>query len=48
MVLQISLIGNGYSCGSAGVDSSFGPSTHNAVTKFQGDKKISVDGSVGP
>ena len=47
-VLQILLIGNGYSCGSAGADGSFGPSTHNAVIKFQGDKKISIDGSVGP
>ena len=46
--LQILLIGNGYSCGSAGADGSFGPSTHNAVIKFQGDQKIGVDGSVGP
>lgn len=48
MALQILLIGNGYSCGSAGADGSCGSSTHNAVTKFQGDKKISVDGSIGP
>ena len=46
--LQILLIGNGHFYGSAGADGSFGPSTHNAVTKFQGDKKISIDGSVGP
>ena len=44
--LQILLIGNGYSCGSAGADGDFGTSTHNAVVKFQGAKKISADGIV--
>ena len=45
--LQILLIGNGYSCGSAGADGDFGTSTHNAVMKFQSAKKIGADGIVG-
>ena len=45
--LQILLIGNGYPCGSAGADGDFGTSTHDAVIKFQKDKKIGVDGIVG-
>ena len=46
--LQILLIGNGYSCGSYGADGSFGNATDIAVRNFQKDKKLVVDGSVGP
>jgi len=46
--LQILLKGYGYSIGSSGVDGSFGPSTLSAVKKYQKDKGLSVDGSVGP
>lgn len=45
--LQILLIGNGYSCGSYGVDGDFGTWTYNAVIKFQKVKNINADGIVG-
>lgn len=45
--LQILLIGNKYSCGTAGADSSFGPATDEAVRKYQKDKGLTVDGVVG-
>jgi peptidoglycan hydrolase-like protein with peptidoglycan-binding domain len=46
--LQILLIGYGYSCGSSGVDGSFGGATENAVEAFQEDNHLEVDASVGP
>lgn len=46
--LQTLLIGAGYSCGSKGVDGSFGAATEDAVKAYQKAKKITVDGSVGP
>ena len=45
--LQILLIGNGYSCGSAGADGDFGSGTKKAVIKFQKAKKLEADGVVG-
>ena len=45
--LQILLIGNGYSCGSAGADGDFGNGTLAAVKKYQTAKKLAVDGVVG-
>lgn len=45
--LQILLIGNGYSCGSYGVDGDFGMETYNAVIKFQKANNIDADGIVG-
>lgn len=46
--LQILLIGNNCSCGSYGADGDFGSLTHNAVTKYQKNNALEVDGSVGP
>lgn len=45
--LQALLIGAGYSCGTSGIDGDFGNATLSAVKKFQKDKKLTVDGSVG-
>lgn len=46
--LQILLIGYGYSCGSYGVDGSFGGATEKAVKTFQETNGLEVDGKVGP
>lgn len=45
--LQAALIEKGYSCGTSGVDGSFGPDTDAAVRKFQTDRGLEVDGIVG-
>lgn len=45
--LQLLLVGNGYSCGSAGADGDFGSGTYSAVIAFQKAKGLAVDGIVG-
>lgn len=44
--VQILLKGRGYNCGEA--DSDLGPKTEKAIKELQSDKKIEVDGIVGP
>lgn len=46
--MQMLLIGYGYSCGSSGVDGSFGGATDKALRAYQKDKGLAVDGSCGP
>ena len=46
-VLQILLMGYGYSCGPCGVDGSFGQDTAAAVKAFQKEKGLNADGVVG-
>ncbi len=46
--LQALLIGYGYSCGSKGVDGSFGSATDKAFRAYQKDHGLAVDGSCGP
>lgn len=45
--LQQALISAGYDIGSSGVDGSYGPATQAAVTKYQKDKGLTVDGVAG-
>lgn len=47
-VMQTMLITCGYSCGSCGVDGSFGSDTETAVKNFQRDHRLTVDGLYGP
>ena len=46
--MQILLIGNGHSCGSAGVDGSYGPDTEKAVKAYQAATGKPVDGVADP
>ena len=46
--LQILLIGYGYSCGRYGADGDFGGDTEEAVKAYQADRRLEVDGVVGP
>lgn len=46
--VQILLTVYGYSCGSSGIDSSFGPATEKAVKAYQKDMGMDADGVVGP
>lgn len=45
--IQSALISKGYSCGSAGVDGSFGADTEAAVRRYQKDHGLEVDGIAG-
>ena len=46
--LQLLLIGNGCSCGSAGADGDFGSGTKNGLIKYQTKVGIKADGVAGP
>ncbi len=45
--LQLLLIGNGYSCGDKGADSSFGAATEKAVVAYQQANVLKQDGIAG-
>lgn len=47
-LLQSMLVNRGYDVGAAGVDGDFGKATQAAVTKFQLDHCLVMDGIVGP
>ena len=47
-MLQEKLVAHGYDVGSAGIDGDFGRATHAAVTRFQMDNGLAMDGIVGP
>ncbi|WP_156724555.1 serine/threonine-protein kinase [Streptomyces apocyni] len=46
--VQCMLSKRGYSVGGSGVDGEFGEDTRSAVRLFQSDRKLAVDGEVGP
>ena len=46
--LQQALISAGYDVGGSGADGSYGPATQAAVTQYQKDHGLSVDGLAGP
>lgn len=48
IALQLLLIGRGYGCGPCGADGDFGPATYGAVTRFQREHGLEVDGIIGP
>lgn len=48
IALQLLLIGRGYDCGPWGADGDFGPATYGAVTRFQREHGLEVDGVIGP
>ena len=45
--LQQALVSAGYDIGSSGVDGSYGPATQAAITKYQQDNGLTVDGVAG-
>ncbi|MBQ8769486.1 MAG: N-acetylmuramoyl-L-alanine amidase [Oscillospiraceae bacterium] len=46
--LQALLIAKGYSCGSSGIDGSFGPQTEEALKAYQENHGLTADGFAGP
>lgn len=44
---QSQMISLGYDLGESGADGIFGPLSHKALLKFQGDRNLEVDGTIG-